>query len=405
MFVFGAVDMETILAQFVKSAGKAGGQTIYGGTEAGEALTLSSTAHATKGKVNIGGAFYFDEVNGYFGNVPNPANPLYMIKNEDSLQRLAVFGNSSAGEAAVAEFTLQNNTPAAVSTGAFGSNYKGGLFNGTQLAAMARLRSGSGLLGLIITTGGTNRYLAFGAGGDIEQMRIATTGISIGSRAAQTGATATAKARLDVTGLNALAANFAQLWRSLGAELITAANDRTFGGAGNWTGANWAVSAGVLLHTAGSAAAATLTSANMTASQIKADNLYRVIFVVAGRTAGTLTPALGAAAGVAASMNGTHVQDIFAAADDASLTFTPSPDFDGSIDNISVLRLAPVAGVNNLGRGDFAGVRVTADPGSGVAGAITETNDVAGTPANTSTPSAWRKVYDGTTVRYMPLYT
>jgi hypothetical protein len=37
------------------STGKAGGQTIYGGTAASENLTLSSTVHATKGQIRIGG--------------------------------------------------------------------------------------------------------------------------------------------------------------------------------------------------------------------------------------------------------------------------------------------------------------------------------------------------------------
>jgi hypothetical protein len=38
------------------ATGKAGGQTVYGGVAAGENLTLSSTAHATKGKVYLGAA-------------------------------------------------------------------------------------------------------------------------------------------------------------------------------------------------------------------------------------------------------------------------------------------------------------------------------------------------------------
>jgi hypothetical protein len=45
------------------STGKAGGQSAVGGTAASENLTLSSTAHATKGKVRFGGGgtSYFDE--------------------------------------------------------------------------------------------------------------------------------------------------------------------------------------------------------------------------------------------------------------------------------------------------------------------------------------------------------
>lgn len=41
-------------AQYLRHAGRTGGQTQYGGTGASEDLTLKSTAHATKGTVNIG---------------------------------------------------------------------------------------------------------------------------------------------------------------------------------------------------------------------------------------------------------------------------------------------------------------------------------------------------------------
>jgi hypothetical protein len=50
----------------VISTGNAGGQTIKGGTAAGETLTLSSTANATKGKINFGTSVY-DEVNNRLG--------------------------------------------------------------------------------------------------------------------------------------------------------------------------------------------------------------------------------------------------------------------------------------------------------------------------------------------------
>ena len=47
------------------STGRSGGQTAYGGTGAGEALTISSTLHASKGYIYLGTALnsYFDEPN------------------------------------------------------------------------------------------------------------------------------------------------------------------------------------------------------------------------------------------------------------------------------------------------------------------------------------------------------
>jgi hypothetical protein len=51
-----------------RSTGLPGGQTIHGGVAASEQLTLSSSAHATKGKIKFGSASsYYDEVNDRFG--------------------------------------------------------------------------------------------------------------------------------------------------------------------------------------------------------------------------------------------------------------------------------------------------------------------------------------------------
>jgi len=47
---------------YARLAGVAGGQTINGGTGAGEALTFNSTSHATKGPVVIAGLGYFSQV-------------------------------------------------------------------------------------------------------------------------------------------------------------------------------------------------------------------------------------------------------------------------------------------------------------------------------------------------------
>lgn len=47
--------------------GVAGGQTLSGGTASGGTLTLASTAHATKGKINLGGSSTFDESNDRLG--------------------------------------------------------------------------------------------------------------------------------------------------------------------------------------------------------------------------------------------------------------------------------------------------------------------------------------------------
>lgn len=61
------------------STGKAGGQSCIGGTAASENLTLSSTAHATKGKILLGTSAY-DEVNNRLGiNQATPTSRLHIV--------------------------------------------------------------------------------------------------------------------------------------------------------------------------------------------------------------------------------------------------------------------------------------------------------------------------------------
>lgn len=52
--------------QYALLAGRSGGQTLYGDTASGGNLTLGSTAHATKGKINFGTYSYFDSANQKF---------------------------------------------------------------------------------------------------------------------------------------------------------------------------------------------------------------------------------------------------------------------------------------------------------------------------------------------------
>jgi hypothetical protein len=120
------------------------------------------------------------------------------------------------------------------------------------------------------------------------------------------------------------------------AELITAQADRDFSGAGNWTGTNWAVSGGKLVHTAGNTAAATLAYTAFTASSILEAYPYELTFTVSGLTAGTVTPKLGTYSYSAIAANGTYTIYINASAADVALTFTPTANFNGALDNISM---------------------------------------------------------------------
>jgi len=70
-------------------AGAAGGQTIVGGTAAGENLTLSSTSNGTKGKINLGANSTYDEVNTRLGiGTAAPAEAVHSVTTVAGVNRL-----------------------------------------------------------------------------------------------------------------------------------------------------------------------------------------------------------------------------------------------------------------------------------------------------------------------------
>lgn len=74
-----AADIAGAAASYAYLPGRAGGQVLNGGTGAGENLTLSSTAHATKGKVLLGSASAYSEVDDRLGiGTTAPLNQLHL---------------------------------------------------------------------------------------------------------------------------------------------------------------------------------------------------------------------------------------------------------------------------------------------------------------------------------------
>lgn len=72
-----------MLPQYLILAGRSGGQTAYGGTAAGENLVLNSTAHATKGEVDLAGSLLrLDEANKYaaFGSSSTAPNNVALVR-------------------------------------------------------------------------------------------------------------------------------------------------------------------------------------------------------------------------------------------------------------------------------------------------------------------------------------
>lgn len=77
--LLGAVVDGNLKEVYALLAGRAGGQTLNGDTASGGNLTLSSTAHATKGKVIVGSSAY-DEANNRMGiGTSSPSYPLDVV--------------------------------------------------------------------------------------------------------------------------------------------------------------------------------------------------------------------------------------------------------------------------------------------------------------------------------------
>jgi len=94
----------------VISAGKAGGQTVTGGTGAGEDLSLVSTSHGTKGKIKLGAASAYDQINDRLGiGTASPENDLSVIKTVAG-EVSAIISNLSTSASAWAGINLKVDT-------------------------------------------------------------------------------------------------------------------------------------------------------------------------------------------------------------------------------------------------------------------------------------------------------
>jgi hypothetical protein len=144
-------------------------------------------------------------------------------------------------------------------------------------------------------------------------------------------------------------------------EMIMIVPDRDFSAAGHWTGTNWAISSAKFKHTAGAGNTdpATLFNEYMMPSKIIKGRDFLVTFTISGRTAGDIIPKIGTGGTEGYTTDGTYYATIKASADNEDLTFTPSADFDGSIDNISVLKQHIPLGD---GQEQVTGLEVYGDP-------------------------------------------
>lgn len=77
----------TLNAVYARLAGAAGGQTLIGGTAAGDSLTLLSTSNATKGAVIFGTASEYDQVNDRIGvGTLTPGAKIHALSTTEQLR-------------------------------------------------------------------------------------------------------------------------------------------------------------------------------------------------------------------------------------------------------------------------------------------------------------------------------
>ncbi len=147
--------------------GRAGGQTLNGGTGSGENLTLQSTANATKGKILFGASSAYDEDTLRLGI--GTASPVSSLQVASAVPATANNGLVSLGsgpfDGATSGFFTGSaaGTALAINTA---SGYAGDLIN-VQIAGSTRLnQAANGRMTITGTVGGTGvLYLANPSGG------------------------------------------------------------------------------------------------------------------------------------------------------------------------------------------------------------------------------------------------
>lgn len=121
-------------------------------------------------------------------------------------------------------------------------------------------------------------------------------------------------------------------------EQIVTIADRDFSAMGNWTGTNWTVSAGKLVHAAGATAASLPNSALVEPPNPSAP--YSIGLTATTTIAGTLTLSFGSTSSLPISLSpgATSISIPITATGTGALTLTADANWVGSVDNVSVTR-------------------------------------------------------------------
>jgi hypothetical protein len=157
------------------STGKSGGQSIYGGTAAGDDLTIYSTSNATKGNIFFGTSTY-DEVNNRLGiGTVSPVSQLEVYSTGATEVSIKGVGNSASSDI---QFYRAKSGPAAViSEDSLGSLIWNGYGASTYVSGASINARAEGTF----TNSSSPAYLAFrttpsGSTTTLERMRITSAG-------------------------------------------------------------------------------------------------------------------------------------------------------------------------------------------------------------------------------------
>jgi len=137
--------------QYALLAGRSGGQTLYGGTDAGDDLNIYATSNATKGTINFTALDYSFNINSCSGGITMDSDSYCRMLinpngNEDNTNGLfigdgnlyintyqtpkAIFQSRNAGESVISEIYVSNNL---TETRGIAIGYTSGSFSGTKL--------------------------------------------------------------------------------------------------------------------------------------------------------------------------------------------------------------------------------------------------------------------------------
>lgn len=137
------------------------------------------------------------------------------------------------------------------------------------------------------------------------------------------------------TAVGAISTNNGTSWTEVNLAPEMVVNGSFTGNADFWTlGAGWAYGTNKVTHTSGTA-----TLVPNPALTVVASTMYQVTYTISGRTAGSVTVSIGGTNGTARSSNSTFTE-IITSTNTNNLTLTPTTDFDGSIDDVSVRYVA-----------------------------------------------------------------